>query len=194
MKKYIITITGLPGSGKSSTAKGVARRLGYGHFSSGDLFREMAAARGLSIEEINITAEKQQEIDREVDKLLVKIGEEKNNLVLDSRIAFHWIPGSFKVFLNLEPKIAAERTFAQIQKEGRVSQAGSSLDEVYGNMLERIESERKRYRNLYNIDFTDRTQFDLIVDTETNNLERVIDIIVTAYEKWLRAPESNPVQ
>jgi CMP/dCMP kinase len=191
MKKHIITITGLPGSGKSSTAKGVARRLGYEHFSSGDLFRKMAAERGLSIEGINVAAEKQKEIDHAVDKLLVKMGEEKNDIVLDSRIAFHWIPGSFKVFLDLDPRIAAKRTFTQIQKEGRISQAGSSLDEVYTNTLGRIESERKRYWSLYNIDFTDKTQFDLIVDTEANNLEEVIEIIVAAYQKWLRTPELN---
>src|SRR3989338_6655344 len=96
MKKHIITVTGFPGSGKSSTAKGVAFRLGYEHFSSGDIFRKMAAERGLSIEEINFTAEKQKEIDLEVDKLLVKMGKEKNNFVIDSRTAFHWIPDSFK--------------------------------------------------------------------------------------------------
>ncbi len=189
MKKHIITITGFPGSGKSSAAKGVALRLGYEHFSSGDLFRKMAAERSLSIEEINFTAEKQKEIDFEVDKLLVEMGKEKNSFVIDSRTAFHWIPDSFKVFLDLNPRIAAERTFAQIQKEGRTSQAGSSIDEVYENTAKRVESERKRYWNLYNIDITDRTNFDLVVDTETNNLEEVIAIIIPVYQKWLSASQ-----
>ena len=188
MKKHIITIAGLPGSGKSSTAKGVAQALGYGHFSSGDLFRKMAEERGLSVEEINVTAEKQKEIDLEVDKLLVAMGKEKNNLVIDSRMAFHWIPDSFKVFLDLNLHVAAERTFAQIQKEGRASQAGSSLDEVYANTVQRMESERKRYRDLYGVEVTDTSQFDLVVNTETNNLERVIAIVVAAYEKWRDTP------
>jgi len=191
MKKHIITITGFPGSGKSSTAKNVALRLGYEHFSSGDLFRKMATERCLSIEEINFTAEKQKEIDLEVDKLLVKMGKEKNDFVIDSRTASHWIPDSFKVFLDLDPKIAAERTFAQIRKEGRSSQTGSSIDEVYENTLKRVESERKRYRSLYNIDITDKTNFDLIVDTKVNNLDEVIEIVTAAYQKWLNAPESK---
>ena len=191
MKKHIVTIAGFPGSGKSSAAKSVALRLGYEHFSSGDLFRKMAAERELSIEEINFTAEKQKEIDIEVDKLLVKMGKEKNNFIIDSRMAFHWIPDSFKVFLALNPRIAAERTFAQIRKEGRASQIGSSIDEVYENTLERVESERRRYRSLYNIDVTDKTNFDFIVDAEINNLEEVIKIIVVAYQKWLNTPESK---
>jgi len=188
MKKRIITIAGFPGSGKSSAAKGVALHLGYEHFSSGDFFRKMAAERNLSIEEINFTAETQKEIDREVDKLLVKMGKEKNDFVIDSRTAFHWIQDSFKVFLDLNPRIAAERTFAQIQKEGRKSQAGSSVEEVYENTAKRVESERKRYQNLYNIDVTDKTNFDLVVDTEINNLEEVIEIVIKAYKKWLNIP------
>ena len=191
MKKHVITITGFPGSGKSSTAKSVASLLGYEHFSSGDLFRKMAAERGLSIEEINVTAEKQKEIDLEVDKLLVKMGKEKNDFVIDSRTAFHWIPDSFKVFLDLDPRTAAERTFAQIQKEGRSSQTGASVDEVYENTLKRVESERKRYYNLYKIDITDKTKFDLIVDTKIHNLADVVEIVNAAYRKWLDAPESK---
>lgn len=185
MKKHIITITGFPGTGKSSTAKGVALCLGYEHFSSGDMFRKMAAERKLSIEEINFTAEKQKEIDFEVDKLLVKMGEEKDNFVIDSRTAFHWIPNSFKVFLDLSPRIAAERTFEQIRREGRASQAGESIDEVYENTLRRVESERKRYESLYNLDITDKMKFDLVVDTKVNNLEEVIEIVAVAYQKWL---------
>src|SRR5581483_9286174 len=133
MKKHIITISGLPGSGKSSAALGIASNLGYEYFSSGDLFRKMAAERGISIEEMNRVAEKQKEIDHEVDELLTRMGKEKNNFVIDSRIAFHWIPDSFKVFFQADSKVAAKRTFEQIQKEGRVSQSGSSYEQVLAN-------------------------------------------------------------
>lgn len=188
MKKHIITITGFPGSGKSSTAKGVARELGYEHFSSGDMFREMAKARDLSVEEINFAAETQKEIDREVDELLVRVGKEKDRLVIDSRTAFHWIQGSFKVFLDLDPRTSAERTFAHIQKEGRESQIGSSVEEIHNNTVRRVESERKRFKSLYGIDLTDKTSFDLIVDTKTHGLEEVIKIVTEAYKNWLSLP------
>ena len=185
MKKHIITLAGFPGSGKSSTAKGVAEELGYEHFSSGDLFRKMAAERSISVEEINRAAETQKEIDLSVDRLLVKMGEEKENLVIDSRTAFHWIPGSFKVFLDLDPQAAAERTFAHIQTEGRASQTASSVEEVLESTMQRVASERKRYHDLYEIDVTDRSQFDLVVDTRTHDLKQVIAIVVAAYNEWL---------
>ncbi|MDP3740968.1 MAG: AAA family ATPase [bacterium] len=185
MKKHIITINGFPGSGKSSTAKGVARKLQYEHFSSGDFFREMAKARGLTVEEINFAAEKQKEIDFEVDNVLKKIGKEKNDMVIDSRLAFHWIPDSFKVFLDLEPKVAANRTFAQIQKEGRTSQSGQSIEEVLINTFKRRESEQKRYQDLYDVDINNKTRFDLVVDTGINDLKEVINIVTVEYQKWL---------
>jgi cytidylate kinase len=185
MKKHIITIAGAPGSGKSSTAKIVAQKLGYEHFSSGDMFRKMAAEKGLSVEEINEAAEEQKSIDQKVDELLVGIGKEKDKVVIDSRTAFHWIPDSFKVFLDLDSQIAAERTFAQIQKEGRASQAASSVEEVRANTIRRTTSEHKRYQSLYNLDVTDKKSFDLVVDTQTNNLEQVAAIVVAAYETWV---------
>ena len=55
--------------------------------------------------------------------------------------------------------------------------------------MQRIESERKRYRDLYNIDVTDKAQFNLVVDTEANSLEKVIEMVVSAYKRWLNIPE-----
>ena len=184
-KKHIITIAGLPGSGKSSTATAVARELGYEHFSSGDLFRKMAAERGISIEEMNLEAEKQKEIDEGVDALLRQLGTEKQNIVIDSRIAFHWIPDSFKVFLQLDLAIAAERMFAQVSEGARLSQNATSAAQMLENTLKRVDSEKKRFTDLYAIDFTDTTNYDLVVDTGTDELPQVVAKIVDGYHAWL---------
>ena len=61
----------------------------------------------------------------------------------------------------------------------------SSVEEAYKKMQERFESEQKRYWNLYKINNTDKNQFDLIVDTNKNNLEQVVDIVVSEYKNWL---------
>ena len=109
MNREIITLAGSPGSGKSSTAKAVAAALEFRHFSSGDLFRQLAAERGESIEAMNISAEVQQDIDRKVDDLLKQMYAAEEKLVIDSRMAWRWMPRSFKVFLVLDPDTAAER-------------------------------------------------------------------------------------
>ncbi len=56
-KKEIITICGSLGSGKSSTAKLVAQKLKYQHFSSGDFMRKIALERGITLNELNVQAE-----------------------------------------------------------------------------------------------------------------------------------------
>ena len=61
----------------------------------------------------------------------------------------------------------------------------SSVEEAYKKMQERFESEQKRYWNLYKINNTDKNQFDLIVDTNKNNLKQVVDIVVSEYKNWL---------
>ena len=108
-KKRIITIAGRPGSGKSTASKGVAERLGYEHFSSGDLFRAMGRQRGVDVLQTNLAAKKEKELDFIVDERLREIGKTQQDVAIDSRLAWHWIPDSFKVFLNLDLEIAAQR-------------------------------------------------------------------------------------
>ncbi|MDR3571943.1 MAG: cytidylate kinase family protein [Candidatus Pacebacteria bacterium] len=187
MKKAIITIAGSLGSGKSSTAKAVAATLGYKHFSSGDLFRKIAAERGLSVEEMNITAEIQRDIDHQVDALLQDMNTSDDRLVIDSRMAWHWMPDSFKVFLTLDSETAATRVFAQIQSGGRVSEHGESLKEVRSSIERRLASEQKRYFDLYGVDPRNPSNFDLVIDTKENDLKTVVATVLQAYEQWRSA-------
>jgi CMP/dCMP kinase len=187
MKKEIITICGGLGSGKSSTANLVAQQLGFKRFSSGDFFRQVGIEMGLSITEINIKAETNPEIDYRIDEKLRNMNNSEK-IVIDSRTAFHWIPESFKVYLKLPPEIAQERILNNL-KENKLrqeSEDSSTLEEVYKHMKERFESEQKRYWNLYKINNTDESRFDLVIDTNKNNLKEVVEIIVSEYRKWIK--------
>ena len=185
MKKSIITIAGALGSGKSSTAKGVAEALGYQHTSSGDLFRKIAKERGLSVEALNLTAEQQKDIDYQVDEWLQKMGREENNFVIDSRLSFHWMPDSFKVYLSLDPQTAAERIFFHMKDAGRVSEDATTDEEVRASIDRRFASEQKRYLDLYNVNPSDPSNFDLVIDTKDNDLKTVIHLVLDSYKKWL---------
>lgn len=183
MHKRIITLGGLPGSGKSSTARRLADALGYRHFSSGDFLRQVAAEHGWTIDEFNRAAETDPKFDHEVDEHIRAAGEEEN-LVIDSRLAFHWIPQSFKVFLKVDLRTAATRTHTHIHAEGRVGQHPESVGDIHQKMLARIESEKKRYTALYGIDYLKESNYDLIVDTATHPLEEVVRIILERYQAW----------
>jgi len=184
-KKEIITINGFPGSGKSSTADGVAKKLGFKRFSSGDFMRQIALNRGVSLNELSKIAETDTSVDIDIDNAVRNAGE-MQKVVIDSRLAFHWIPASFKVYLDLPPEIAKERILSnlKINKFRQASEGNMDPEEVSKKIIERFESEKKRYQALYKVDHTNKNNFDLVVDTNKNNLEQVIDIIVGEYKKW----------
>jgi cytidylate kinase len=187
MTRELITIAGSLGAGKSSTAKAVAEALGYEHFSSGDLFRKIAAERGESVEATNISAEAQKDIDRKVDTLLEEMGKTKDKLVVDSRMAWHWMPDSFKVYLALDRDVAAERIFHDVQEKKRISEHAETLEDLKASIERRFASEQKRYLSLYGVDPTDPKNFDLIVETKENDLASVVAIVLAGYEAWRKA-------
>lgn len=186
MKKEIITINGFPGSGKSSTANLVAKTLGFERFSSGDFMRKIAVDMGLTINELNIKAETDESIDIEIDNEVRKAGE-LNQIVIDSRMAFHWIPESFKVYLELPQEIAKDRILNSLKtnKLRQDSEHANTEEEVYMQIIERLKSENKRYMSLYNVGNTKKENYDLVVDTNKNNLQEVVSMIVTEYKNWL---------
>ncbi len=189
MTKKIITIAGKLGSGKSSAAKKIAKLLNMRHFSSGDFLRKVAKERGMSIKELMIAAESDPSIDYDIDEKLRKMGDEEN-VVIDSRLAFHWIPNSFKVFLEIDPEIAAQRMFYDLEtNESRMeSEHTRNIEEMKREMLERHESDKKRYQKLYGIDHTDHKHFDLVINTglPENDLETVVKKIISAYLDFLK--------
>lgn len=188
-KKHIITISGKLGSGKSSTAKIVANTLSYEHFSTGVFMRVMAEKRGISLEELSKMAENDPSIDFEIDNYCRSLGE-RENIVVDSRLGFHFIPESFKVFLELDPEVASRRILEDKKNNpNRHTEANGSFDtpeKIKEKIILRLESERKRYKELYGIeDQTDHKHFDLVIDTKDTPLEEVAGIVINKYKEWL---------
>lgn len=184
-KKQIITIAGKPGSGKSSTSKRIAAELGYKHFSSGDLFRAIGKERGIDVFAANVAAETEKEIDYQVDEKLRELGSYENEMVIDSRTAWHWMPQSFKVYLDLDLEIAAKRILTHMDPERlKVEHIPEKPSEYAKELQGRLDSETKRYMNLYEINPYDTKNYDLVIDTEKHDLNEVVDLVIEAYKKW----------
>jgi|TARA_B100002003_G_C13993361_1_gene479874 cytidylate kinase len=174
----IITISGIAGSGKSSVAKKLAQKLTYAHYSVGDLMRAMAKERGVSLLELGKLAEKDKAIDLELDERQKALGK-KDDFVIDSRLGFHFLKQSFKVFLQVELEVAADR----ILKEKRAHESYADLADSVASIKKRIASEDKRYSSYYKIDYQDKTHYDLVVDTTDLTVAQVVGKIVDAVEK-----------
>lgn len=187
-KKHIITIAGKPGSGKSTTARLLAEELGYDRFSSGDLFRAIAKERGVDINTINQLAETEREIDHAVDERLRQIGTHDDCLVIDSRMAWHWMPQSFRVYLDLDLEAAAARIIAHMDPERRAVEHVPEEPADYAALLEaRLASEIKRYQNLYQVNPYDPENYDLVINTADCEPATVAATVREQFQAWLES-------
>ena len=174
-----ITISGVPGSGKSTVAGIVSKKLGLKHVSIGDLMRGLAAKKGVTLLEISRLAEKDKSIDEELDSSQMKLAG-KDNLVVDSRLGFHFIPDSFKIFLDASPEEAGRRIFAAARK---LEKENISLKDTIENTKKRKESERLRYKKFYRLNPFDGAHYDLIIDTTKMMPDEVAGRIIAEVKK-----------
>lgn len=192
-KPHIITLSGRPGSGKSSTAREVAKLLSYEHVSAGKLVRQMAKENGMTLKELNEKALHDHSIDKRIDSYLKGLGS-KHNIVVDSRLGFHWIPHSFKVYLELHSDIAIARIFRDIETENdRTGETTGTIDEVWEAIEERTLNERNRFHNLYKVNPFNTKSYDLIIHTERNNPMTVALWVHDRYQEWLRRDDWKQV-
>ena len=194
-KKHIITLSGRPGSGKSSTADKVAELLNYRRFSSGDMVRKLLDDRDMTLEEFNERAEDEHELDHMIDERLREF-RDKNDVVIDSRLGFYWIPESFKVFLDLDMEVASARIYNDASdnaKRGKGAGRATSIAEVAKQVQERMQNERHRYRSLYGVDPYNTSNFDLVINTSRHSPQTVALTVFDNYKKWLTSETWEPV-
>jgi cytidylate kinase len=166
----IITIFGLAGTGTSSCGKLLAKKLSYEFLSTGNLFRMAAKEIGLELYDYEKLLNENPEKDREFDQKIKKIGEEKNNLIVDSRLAWYFIPHSIKIKFTCPDNIRLKRICLR---------DNLFLDEAKRVTFFRENSHMIRYKNLYQIEnYTDDKNFDFVIDTSVNTPEEIIKIIL----------------
>jgi cytidylate kinase len=185
-KKHIISIAGKPGSGKSTTAELVASQLGFKRYSTGDMFRELSKARGLDVLAGNKHAEDDRSIDDAVDDRQTGLGLKENQFVIDARLAWHFIPSSFKVYLDLDSLTAARRITSQPSQTRAEQEHIHDNFELYAiDLNERLASESKRYMSLYGVNPADPKNYDLVVDTSSHTPDEVARLVFDSFQKWI---------
>lgn len=175
-----ISLAGDLGSGKSTVSKILVERLGAVYYSTGAICREVAAAHGMSVVEMNVYMETHPELDHEIDDGVRALSHREENLIIDSRMAFHFVEGSFRVYMATQLEESARR----IMKDKRATEQFSSLEEAMEQIRTRKASERKRYGDLYGVDCKDLSNYDLVVDTTFASPEEVAACIIDALREW----------
>jgi len=170
----IITISGLPGSGKTSVAKLLAKKLGYKFYSMGDIIQTFVLSKKMTLSEFNKLRNKDKAWDYMIDGYQKELGKKSKNVIFDGITSFFLFPDSLKVFLSVEPEVGARRIF----NDRRPDEPYRSFSEALKAVRRRIKDDRARYKRLYRIDCHKLGNFDLIIDTSDLSKEEVADAVL----------------
>jgi len=173
-----ITIGGLHGSGKSTVAKRLADQLKLTYYSMGGLHRKYAEKLGITLEEESKLCQTDLSMDKKVDAQAAEIGKTQDNFVLEGHMAFHFIPDSIKVYLDVDFDVGAKRIYGD-QQDSRKSEMRISLEDTKEKIKRRKASELKRWRDtLYGVDPYQPDHYDLLINTTEETIDSVVQTII----------------
>jgi cytidylate kinase len=158
----IITISGPHGTGKSTYARALAKALGLKHVCAGELFRELAHEKTMTLEAFSKYAANTPEVDKLIDAqlgawILKNDADVKLLLVASDEIRFQRIAGRDHV----------------------------SFETAKRETLAREQIQRDRYKKYYGIDVTDHTIYDLKIDTGLQSIDKTKTMIIEAVRRAL---------
>jgi predicted cytidylate kinase len=173
-----IAISGPPGSGKTTVCTLVAKTMDCESLLVGQIFRQMALERKVSLDTFGRLAEEDETIDRDLDKRMVTIAGSKKDIVLEGRLTGALLKARnisvFSVYVDASEEIRAKRIAGREQKP---------VDLVTKEMQKRERSERKRYLAYYGIDMSNRSIYDLWIDSGNKTAEEIACIVVAEARK-----------
>lgn len=171
-----ITVSGPPGCGATTLCEGLSEALDCGLVSGGEVFRQIAEERDVSLAQLTARAGESDEIDRAIDRRLRTIAEKWGStnkaFLLESRLA-GWIAGNradLRIWLDAPEEIRLERT--------------RDREEWSAEMQVREVIEKQRYESYYGIDLSDRSIYDLVVNTARWSPEATLEVVLAAIEAY----------
>ena len=159
----IVTVSGLIGSGKTSVCRELSLLTGWRVISAGTILRRMAEERGLSVIELNEIAKTDETIDKLIDDQLIALRNSPESLIVDSRLAWHFIAKSYKIHLVVDTEIAGDRVF----RAQRSDELYATPQDAYAANAQRQTIENERFQHYYGIDCEDWRNYNLILDSST---------------------------
>ncbi len=186
----IITLSGAAGSGKSTIAQMLADKLAWPRYYMGGLRRETARKKGMTLADYNKLGEEDESTDKEVDYYQKDLGLKEDNFIIEGRTSWYFIPHSLKIYLDVSLEEGARRIFSSLQEDNNRNEADGldTLKKVEESMIERKESDRKRYQKYYNIDVYNKDHYDFYLDTTDMSRNEVFE---TIYEYVLSSLDND---
>jgi len=169
-KGLVITVSGPHGTGKSTYARALAKELRLRYFCAGQLFRQLAKKRGMSLESFSKYAANNPEIDHLIDdRTRVEAG--KGAVVIDAQLAAWMVRDQADVRLLL---VASDTVrFNRIARRDHVT-----FEFARNETLARERIQRIRYKKYYGVDVSDLSIYNLTIDTGSHSLSVTMNNIV----------------
>ena len=136
-------------------------------------FRDLAKDLNVPFEAIQQGASKSRIYDFLTDLNLMRAAS-RPRVVVGSRLAGWLVDADLRVWLHAPLEARAKRIFQ------REPDKHAGYESVLYRTLQRDEQNRKRYLEIYGIDINDRSDFDIIINTEKLTAEQVSSLIVAA--------------
>ena len=185
-----ITITGNLGSGKSSVCKEL-EASGFTIISAGDIFRQLAQEKGMTVIELNEAAKKDRSIDDMLDARSTQLGKTMDHTVFDSRLAWHFVEKSFKVFLLVDTQEAARRVY---EGNSRSAEEYRDIAQARHGLEERARLEQERFFKLYGLDYYDVCNYDLVIESTCATPQQLAQEIVRNFTLYQKQPFSTRIE
>jgi cytidylate kinase len=165
-----IAISGKSGCGNTTVSTLLSKKTGYPMVNY--TFRQMAQEKGVDFWTFCEMAEKDDNIDRELDSRMVEMAMETEDSILGSRLAiWNMENADLKVYLTASDEERARRI---------TRREGGSIEEHMEKTHRRDANDTARYKRIYGIDNNDTSVADLVIDTEGKTPEEIVDIILNA--------------
>lgn len=179
----IITISGKPCCGKSTMAEIFCKKYGFERIYAGAIFKEEAKKMGLSAMEL-ASNEKCIEIDYRVDDYLKNIYDTRlnDNLLIESRTSFSFMPKAFNVFIDVDDDVMAMRLFNS-DRTGK--EKVESIEEAKKNVMTRYTADCKRYKKIYNIKCDNMNNYTFVINNSNLTPEQTADMVYEEYLKFI---------
>lgn len=174
-----ITISGPPGSGKTTACSKLSEVLGLEAVVFGRIFRELAAEKQLTLSQLGAIAEQDPSIDRMIDDRILQMAKTHPDLILESRLSAFMLTrnniDAFKIHIDASPEVRMQRVGLR---------EGETLEQATAATIDRQRSEAMRYQKWYGIDINDLSVYDLVLNTDNMDPDQVLAAILEGLGDW----------